>query len=473
MSFGRKTVSLGLPLTLIALAFLSSGCGSGRSGTQPTSQSSPPDLTTRPAVTEHDGSSPILTSVCAISGAEAWVAGDGIIVKTDDGGRSWQRQYQGSEWITHLDFVDGGHGWAVGRDSLLATSDGGRHWTALGEPEQRLWDVAFVDAAVGYGVTGGQRNPKPPQDHQYAELLAEVGGGGLVTTKDGGSTWTPVSTPTGVEVFAFESAAVGWVAGRDGIYATHDGGKTWARRGDFPRQASPVSPGEPVWLALESAGSDTLWAEIGYGRYAGGMGFALYRSSDGGTTWLSVTGSGRDQATAPGPLAVVDSGTAYLFGVQAGTWLTLGHTDDEGESWASTLPLAQTVAALPADASFVDSGHGWGVVRVMSDRTSTVIVTDDGGKTWRSATLSTREDTAASGDDGIEVVSPFLGMRRPRFRVGRRSGVGGRSRSGIRRRSGSRIGRRRRVRSRSRGRIRVRAGVRTSTAGAGGGGVIA
>ena len=381
MHFGRKGVSLWLASTVIALALSSGGCGSVRLG----GQSSPPDLATRPAATESGGSSPSLTSVCAISATEAWVAGDGTIAKTDDGGRSWERQYQGPEWVTHLDFVDGEHGWAVGRDSLLVTSDGGRRWTAAGEPEQRLWDVAFVDAAMGYGVTGGQRDLKPPQDHQYAELLSEVGGGGLVKTEDGGNTWTSVSAPTGVEAFAFETAALGWVAGSDGIYATDDGGKTWARKGTFPAQASPTSPGEPLWLDLKSAGTDTLWAEVGYGRYAGGMGFALYRSSDGGTTWRSVTGSGRDLATAPGPLAVVDSRSAYLFGLQAGTWLTLGRTDDGGEAWTSALPLAQTVAASPEDASFVDSSHGWGVVRVMSTRSYAIIVTDDGGRTWRTS----------------------------------------------------------------------------------------
>lgn len=379
MCFRRNGISAWLVLALIAAVLTSGGCGVRRLGGSPNES----DLSARPAATEPDGSSPILTSVHAISAAEAWVAGDGIIVKTTDGGRSWERQYQGPEWITHLGFVDGEHGWAVGRDSLLVTSDGGRHWTAAAEPEQRLWDVDFIDAAVGYGVTGGPRDPEPPQDHQYAELLAEVGGGGLVKTEDGGSTWTPLPTPVGVEAFAFENAAKGWVAGRDGIYATRDGGKTWARKGAIPGQASPTSPGEYVWLDLESVGSDTLWAEVGYGRHAGGMGFGLYRSIDGGTTWRSVTGSGRDLATVPGPLVVVDSRTAYLFGVQAGTWLTLGHTDDGGKSWTSALPLAQTVAASPEDTSFIDSSHGWGVVRVMSAGSYAVIVTDDGGKTWR------------------------------------------------------------------------------------------
>ena len=141
----------------------------------------------------------------------------GTILRTEDGGQSWQSIYIGvDELIRRISMVDTEYGWAIGhRGSILRTEDGGQNWSVLhGEPNTYLRDVHFLDRDTGWVV-----------GHNAT----------ILHTKDGGSTWSKESL-TGFKgrdqprlhgVFAL-SAVAAVLVGEFGVVAqTDDGGTTW------------------------------------------------------------------------------------------------------------------------------------------------------------------------------------------------------------------------------------------------------
>lgn len=107
-----------------------------------------------------------LNAIEFVSPTIGWGAGDkGVILKTEDGGRSWTQQYQGRQDIfgsfTSVDFVDASYGWAVNwGGEVFLTTNGGAQWLQI-YPNQRfyteLMSVQFFNrnegwAAGSYGV---------------------------------------------------------------------------------------------------------------------------------------------------------------------------------------------------------------------------------------------------------------------------------------------------------------------------------
>lgn len=78
-----------------------------------------------------------LVALTFIDAAEGWAVGhDAVVLHTQDGGASWQRQYDGrhdpqagDKPLLDIWFDNAGHGVAVGAFGLaLRSDDGGRHW---------------------------------------------------------------------------------------------------------------------------------------------------------------------------------------------------------------------------------------------------------------------------------------------------------------------------------------------------------
>ena len=141
----------------------------------------------------------------------------GTILRTEDGGQSWQSIYIGvDELIRRISFVDTEYGWAIGhRGSILQTQNGGRDWSVQhSETNPYLRDIHFVDRDNGWVV-----------GHDAT----------ILHTKDGGSTWSKESLigfkgrdlPRLHGVFASNpNSAV--LVGEFGVVAqTDDGGTTW------------------------------------------------------------------------------------------------------------------------------------------------------------------------------------------------------------------------------------------------------
>ena len=126
--------------------------------------------------------------------------------------------------LTDVTFADSDHGWAVGANAILSTTDGGRTWTRQSAPGSGLYDAFFLDARRGW----------------------IVGSSVILATVDGGASWTVQNAglaDVALLGVAFAMPSRGWAVGiaRDGnqqgvILGTADGGRSWVRE-DAPSTA--------------------------------------------------------------------------------------------------------------------------------------------------------------------------------------------------------------------------------------------
>lgn len=169
---------------------------------------------------EQFGGVPIYTqlrSVSFIDKETGWVVGDGVILHTENGGLSWERQYFGIQHkLLKVFFVDKNNGWAVGYNGkiLHTTTAGEKRFGFFGGWEEQksgtgvhLYGLHFVDKNTGWAVGADE----------------------ILHTKDGGKTWQVQSKDLAKHLRAvyFIDRNRGWVGGADTILYTNNGGKTW------------------------------------------------------------------------------------------------------------------------------------------------------------------------------------------------------------------------------------------------------
>lgn len=248
-----------------------------------------------------------LVDVHALDDRAAWVAGTafegaalGAIFHTADGGRTWTRQYADSTpgiFLDGLAFLDPKRGVAFGdpiggRFVILTTENGGATWTpSEGAPAALQGEAAF--AASGTAIVA-----------QPGGIWIGTGGGPrarVLHSADGGRTWTGFETP----------ATGGASKGLFGL-ALGTGGTGIAVGGDYRR---PAASAENLLLTADGGrtwrvGSSEGLAGIQYGAaHAGGDGFVSAGppgsalSLDGGRTWTRIDGPGFNTVSCAGSLA--------------------------------------------------------------------------------------------------------------------------------------------------------------------------
>ena len=99
------------------------------------------------------------------------VGNNGTILKTIDGGSTWNRQNSNtSQYLYDVFFQNENQGWAVGYSSLLKTTDAGANWASVWDhPEDNFFSIYFTDP-----------------DHGWAVGHFET----ILNTIDGGQNWT-------------------------------------------------------------------------------------------------------------------------------------------------------------------------------------------------------------------------------------------------------------------------------------------
>jgi photosystem II stability/assembly factor-like uncharacterized protein len=263
---------------------------------------------------------------------------NGLLYHTADGGLTWNissTPFSGGD----LSFIDAEHGWmladlgaAAGSNAIAVfqTGDSGTTWT------QTYTNDPNLPEAGDSLPLGGIKSDLMPRDMQTAWVGGNTYSLGtiyLYRTDNAGHTWTPVNLELPEEAENFELAIdpdqMQFVSAQDGflvvrmsgdsiqtaVYVTNDGGDTWtltptlipdAGESDFlSAEEAIIYNGEKFYVSRDAARTwTTVSPDIIFGDSFAGMDFvnpntgwiisiaeghhSLYRTNDGGVTWLPV-----------------------------------------------------------------------------------------------------------------------------------------------------------------------------------------
>lgn len=133
--------------------------------------------------------------------SHAWIVGDhGVILKSTDSGKTWTKQTSGViQPLFNVDFRDDNEGYAVGKaGTILRTEDGGRSWGKVKHSfQETLMRVDFADDKNGWAV-----------GHK----------GMILRSSDKGRTWTRQDSGTSEHLYGlFITKRFGWAVGQKGL----------------------------------------------------------------------------------------------------------------------------------------------------------------------------------------------------------------------------------------------------------------
>lgn len=291
---------------------------------------------------------------------------------------------------------------AVGRDTawlagskgtVLRTRDGGRSWQDVSPPgavaeQLELRDIEAFDARRAVALS-----------------IGEGGASRILRTEDGGASWTEAFRNPDPRAFYdcltfFDSrhglAVSDPVDGRFRVLATDDGGRGWRA---LPVAGMPQAlPGEAGFAAsgqcLVASGPRDVWLATG-----GGASARVLHSADRGLTWrvADSTLPGGDPARGVFALAFRDRTTGLAVGGDYRTGqaspLAAARSADAGRSW--------TQAATPPPA--YRSGAAWypyGRTAALAVGPTGTDVTLDAGRSWRALDGGSFDTVACAGDGG-------------------------------------------------------------------------
>lgn len=234
--------------------------------------------------------------VDAISDTIAYTLSIGLgsasrIYKTTDGGAHWTLQFQNDDPKAFFDamaFWDAHRGLAVsdsvdGRFVIITTRDGGRTWTRVAPealPPALPDEGAFAGSGTNIAVMNGNR--------------AWIGTGAstrarMLRTADAGRTWSVADTP----LAASASAGIFSVAFRDRLHGLTVGGD-YRKERDAADNAAVTADGGVTWTPLTELGGFRsvvaavpemkLWIVVGPS--------GADMSVDDGRTWAPIEGGG-------------------------------------------------------------------------------------------------------------------------------------------------------------------------------------
>ena len=353
---------------------------------------------------------PSFNEIRFINENTGWVVGvSGSIYKTTDAGQNWFEQRSNSTVsLSSLFFLDDQKGFVGGANcSFLRTSNGGTTWevdsiTSIPTGTASIGSVYFSDNLNGW-------------------ILASTSAAGwILSTKDGGTTWTVnLTTTKTMNKFSFFDANKGVACGKDAatLYYTSDGinwnlaptpalGGFGYSRSDlrgicmtsatdayvvgWGSAAAGLQPsiflktvdGGATWIYQTQTESnrtyDNLWdvrfKDINNGIAIGGAirGSIVVRTSDAGVNWIPVRA----------PLGSTLSGISILGNKVwvAGSDGLIAYSPDFGDSWQLLTPMPSgSLSGLVFPTSLV--GYAGGFKGIL-------LKTTDGGQKWSSNYLT-------------------------------------------------------------------------------------
>lgn len=291
-------------VALLAIAVLLAS-GSGRAGTPQYSQIMPL------------ASKSLLLDIAAAGPRMVAVGERGHILYSDNGGDSWQQaRVPTTQMLTCVYFIDAERGWAAGHDGLILVSDdSGVSWriqrdgiAVQQQTNLELREIAYEQVKLlEREIAGADPSAREDLDLQLEDALLDLEDAALALEE-------PAFAPPLMDIW-FEDRQRGWAVGAFGsLVSTDNGGRTW-------------SPGNTL---IDNPEEFHLYAVTGDGEgsvFIAGEAGGMYRSLDGGNRWQTLTPF--YQGSWFGALYNSHSAALLLFGLRG----NLYRSEDFGDNW--------------------------------------------------------------------------------------------------------------------------------------------
>lgn len=416
----RRIIALGL---ILAVGPLVAGCAlAGQSGPAVRVFASAPVTVLPPATARFTGSmaSPLVSAADFIDARRGWIGvtpapdavgadeDGGTLLRTTDGGRTWQIEARTSLPIEAIDFLTPTKGYVLtgtlaNHFALYRTGNGGRTLALVSYPQAGAGKVAMHFSSMTHGFIASQNTldttddggarwqtsaaqPEPgdfggPEPFAPGFLSSttgvSMGGQGLTRTTDGGRTWQAAyAVPASDSVYGpvtFATRAVGYAALQvmNGaaesmlILRTDDGGASWnLAAGGLPGGASSGTPPPPLADALAAYGPHDVAVSV--------QG-SLYTSRNAGVSWRRMAGVSLCNFYDCDVFAYTPDGS-LLVDDESGTLWSLSARD----TWHRVWPQVAV-----KEVAFVSPHAGFALASVGVDPAPELVRTADGGSTWR------------------------------------------------------------------------------------------
>ncbi|MFZ4399926.1 MAG: YCF48-related protein [Bacteroidales bacterium] len=216
--------------------------------------------------------------------------GYGRILKSTDGGLSWQQKNISAtnNWYMSSCFIDSNNGYVCTRSGLLKTTDGGDTWNIISSVVGAFWSVSFSD--INHGIAVGQA-------------------GLIYTTNDGGVNWYSdcCNTFCDNKSVCYSDATTAYIVGECGtIIKSNNNNNNFLNSGVSQTLNSVCFLNSNTGIAVGNNGTiiktidgGNNWLIINIGvttdlnsiyfiqgvGYIVGSGGAIFKTNDNGNTW--------------------------------------------------------------------------------------------------------------------------------------------------------------------------------------------
>jgi len=207
-----------------------------------------------------------------------------------------------------IDFVNDQVGWIAGEGKLLKTNDGGDTWISLTiDPNWNFNKVDFINENVGWGSA------------VYWDRISPLySDNDIIKSEDGGQTWTIQSRYSLDRIYAIDERIVYGIDGNQ-ILKTTDGGHNWnSVRGNYPD-----SDYSSVWFFNKDLGIVT-----GYDRDTDTC--VILHTSNGGNSWQIIDDLNLGETS---NLQFINDSSGYLLSTNENYESSIYCTSDTGNSW--------------------------------------------------------------------------------------------------------------------------------------------
>jgi photosystem II stability/assembly factor-like uncharacterized protein len=268
------------------------------------------------------GSSATLYDVDFINTTTGWVAGSGgTLLKTSNGGESWNFVSVPNQDFRGVDFLDANNGYLIANSGkVYKTTDGGLNWTEkVLNSSCVVSKLQFIDNNVGYANCSSR----------------------IYRTNNAGQTWTQYfySSYSNYLSFHFWDANKGAIEYEGNFALTSNGGSNW----------QTISGSPPISRSMQFLDANTL---VGISSIAN----VFLKSTDGGLTWTEKTFADNSFYAILMRFANASQGWAINGGVPS----KILSTSDGGNTWLPNT-VSYTGNFFPNDMHFVNAQTGWAV----------------------------------------------------------------------------------------------------------------